>query len=138
MCVFYHDNNSPPSPQLSAAKFSLSELELKAHSLEDSLSGLRSHTTQMETQLAVAEEKQLSLEQTKRTLETVGAERLMDITDLQSQLEEMKAREGAVVELRRQLESLEEQLHRLEEEVGREERGRGGGREGGRERGREQ
>lgn len=72
----------------------------------------------MEAELAADEEKQLSLEQSKAILESVGAERLSEITELQSQLEEMRVRDGLVRELKEQLASLEEQLRRLEEEVG--------------------
>ena len=79
--------------------------------------------------MAAAEEKQLSLEQSKTILESVGAERLSDITELQSQLEEMRVRDSLVRELKEQLACLEEQLHRLEEEVS--EGGRGGKRGGG-------
>ena len=47
----------------------------------------------------------------------MGAERLAQITQLQQRVEEQRVRDGLIAELRKEVDSLEGQLTRLQDEV---------------------
>lgn len=86
-------------------------------SLEALLAESRDHTHQLEAELTAAEEKQLALEQSRAVLESVGAERLVTITLLQSEVEAARVREEQVKVMADKLATLEKLLLTLQEEV---------------------
>lgn len=75
------------------------------------------HGAALEAQLASTQDQVLDLERSKGIADAVGTERLAQISQLQRRVEEGKVREGLVSELREQVNSLEQRLTRLQNEV---------------------
>ena len=103
--------------QLSVLQSSLTESEERCSAIAKELAASREHCEVLEAQLATTQDTLLDLEHSQMVAESTGSERLAQITQLHHRLEEQEVREGLVRELRERVQSLEEQLGRLESEV---------------------
>ena len=104
MCVPPFNLSLTPSPSLS-------------HSLSLSLSLSSSLSPPPHTQFDATRKHMLELERSHSDLETVNAQRRVTISQLEQQLEDREMNSGLVNELREQIDSLEEQLARLQTQV---------------------
>ena len=120
MRIVYESNvltHTPQCTQLSVLQSSLAESEEKCSAMAKELAASREHCEVLEAQLATTQDTLLDLERSKMVAESTGSERLRQITQLQHRVEEHEVREGLVRELRERVQSLEEQLGRLQSEV---------------------
>lgn len=91
--------------------------ERKCAALESDLATSHTQCSSLESQLTASNEAIEDLHRSRAALEGVGVERLSEITQLTRQLEEERVREGMVRELGEQIDALEEQLSKLQENV---------------------